>query len=612
MSGIKERIESLPEEKRQLLQRRLQRKASSPSSSLREESPSAEESFDVVVLGGGLAGLSLALEISQRRPETRLLVAERRKHPFPEAAHKVGESTVEVGSRYFRDVLGLEEHLREEQLPKAGLRFFFSSGNNDDITDRVEIGATYLPPVGSYQLDRGRFENFLSEEARQHGVEVRDGCRVRQVQLAEDGERHRVNLTRGGTESCVEARWVVDASGRNGLLKRQLQLGRKVAHRCHAAWFRLAAVIDPDDWSSDSTWRQRVPPGLRRLSTNHLMGPGYWVWLIPLASGATSVGIVVDAQVHSLDDLRSFEKAQRWLQNHEPECANHVAAQQDSLMDFRVFPDYAYSCERVYSPQRWCLTGEAGVFADPFYSPGSDFIGIGNSFITDLVCRDLGGEEVSERAETYNRIYLNTFESLLTVYQDLYPVMGNAQVMTAKIIWDFAIYWGFSGLLIFNDKLRDPAFMASMGPELQRHNQLNVLLQRLFLDWNRLEQKPFRRRFIDFLEIDFLRRLHHDLETPLPDESLQRKVRENLNLLEALASGIFQRASKALPESQRHQAVPPGSDPYRIALNETGWVAAGGSAPDAEMDLDLSKIWLDNPTEIDGQQASPSLQGVGA
>lgn len=608
MSGIKKRIESLPEEKRKLLERRLQAKRSSEPAPTTEEGPAAEEEFDVAILGGGLAGLSLALEICQRRPETRLLVAERRKHPFPEAAHKVGESTVEVGSRYFREVLGLEEHLREEQLPKAGLRFFFSSGANQDITERVEIGATYLPPVGSYQLDRGRFENFLSEEAQRRGAEVRDGCRVKQVRLSQSGEGHQITLAREGSESRAAARWVIDASGRNGLLKRQLKLGRKVAHRCHAAWFRLSSVLDPDDWSGNSSWHQRVPPGLRRLSTNHLMGTGYWVWLIPLASGATSVGIVVDAQSHSLDDLRSFEDAQRWLREHEPECARHVAAQSDSLMDFRVFPDYAYSCERVYSPQRWCLTGEAGVFADPFYSPGSDFIGIGNSFITDLVCRDLGGENVGELAESYNRIYLNSFESLLTVYQDLYPVMGNAQVMTAKIIWDFTIYWGFSGLLIFNDKLRDPAFMASVGPELQRHNQLNVLMQALFLDWHCLEQKPFQRTFIDFLAIDFLRRLHDELESPLEEEPLRRKVRANLTLLESIAAGFFQKASKALPESMRSQTFALGSDPYRISLTEAGWSAAGASVPDPEVDLDLAKIWLDTLAEPEEQRST--LQGI--
>ena len=40
--------------------------------------------------------------------------------------------------------------------------------------------------------------------------------------------------------------------------------------------------IDVSQWSTDPVWRGRIQEGERWLSTNHLMGPGYWVWLIPL------------------------------------------------------------------------------------------------------------------------------------------------------------------------------------------------------------------------------------------------------------------------------------------------------------------------------------------
>ena len=55
---------------------------------------------------------------------------------------------------------------------------------------------------------------------------------------------------------------------------------------------------------------------------------------------------------------------------------------------------FAHGCARVFSPDRWAMTGEAGVFTDPFYSPGSDFIAMGNDFITDLITRDLRGEDI--------------------------------------------------------------------------------------------------------------------------------------------------------------------------------------------------------------------------
>ena len=82
--------------------------------------------YDTIILGGGLAGLTLSLQLKQRLPHLKILVLERRSHPVPEAAHKVGESTVEIGVHYLDKVLGLWAHLNQCQLRKFGFRFFFS------------------------------------------------------------------------------------------------------------------------------------------------------------------------------------------------------------------------------------------------------------------------------------------------------------------------------------------------------------------------------------------------------------------------------------------------------------------------------------------------------
>src|ERR1051326_4331335 len=84
---------------------------------------------DVAVLGGGLAGLTAALQIKRARPDTRVLVTDKRTEPAPEAAFKVGESTVEVGAHYYREVVGLRDHLEQAQLRKLGLRFLLPAGD---------------------------------------------------------------------------------------------------------------------------------------------------------------------------------------------------------------------------------------------------------------------------------------------------------------------------------------------------------------------------------------------------------------------------------------------------------------------------------------------------
>ncbi|MEP7244598.1 MAG: FAD/NAD(P)-binding protein, partial [Gammaproteobacteria bacterium] len=92
-------------------------------------------------MGGGLAGLTLAIQLLQRLPTLDILVLERLRHPVPEAAHKVGESSVEIGAHYFESVLGLKDHLEQKQLKKFGFRFFFSEGR-EDVDRTCELGAS--------------------------------------------------------------------------------------------------------------------------------------------------------------------------------------------------------------------------------------------------------------------------------------------------------------------------------------------------------------------------------------------------------------------------------------------------------------------------------------
>ena len=152
--------------------------------------------YDVCILGGGLAGLTLSLQLKKANPKISILTLEIRKGNAPESAHKVGESTVELGTYYIREVLDLKNYLDQHQLPKEGLRFFLTPQHKEDISKRVELGPKATLPVPSHQLDRGTLENELANRAKKLGVDVLFNTKV--VNVVFDEKDHSVTYVRDG------------------------------------------------------------------------------------------------------------------------------------------------------------------------------------------------------------------------------------------------------------------------------------------------------------------------------------------------------------------------------------------------------------------------------
>ncbi|MEO7242519.1 MAG: NAD(P)/FAD-dependent oxidoreductase [Variovorax sp.] len=512
----------------------------------------ADGAVDVVIVGGGLAGLTLALQLKQQLPDIDVLVLERRRHPVPHATHKVGESSVEIGAHYFANVLGLAAHLKEAQLKKFGFRFFFSEGRRD-IDGVTEVGASRHLAVPSYQIDRGIFENFLAEEAQRRGVRFVDDARVQRIEIGNDGAAHRVHWTGGAASSFVgpqqiECRWIVDACGRAGMLKRQLGLAEANAHDVNAVWFRIGERISIDDWSDDASWRAQCEPPARWLSTNHLVGAGYWVWLIPLASGSHSVGIVADPRLHPLDQIDTFEKAMQWLARWQPRLFDALDGKRHLLQDFAFFRNLSYGCKQVFSGDRWALTGEAGMFLDPFYSPGSDFIGIANTYICDLVALDAKGRRIGARAQLYDQIFHSFYDSTLALYQDQYPIFGDPEVLPVKVIWDYTYYWGVLAQLFFHDRLTDVAMFGALRDDLAHCQQLNIAMQAFFRGWSQHTDKRNPAVMLDQAALPWFAELNRSLTDTLDDAAFKQRLQQGTAQLRTLAAEIEARACVAHPQ----------------------------------------------------------------
>lgn len=506
-------------------------------------------STDIAIIGGGWAGYGLALQLRQALPQTSVVVVERSPGPVPETVHKIGESTVEVSSAYLREVLGLGQHLETQHLLKFGLRLFMSRDGNEDISRRLEFG-----PLGgsgeaaqahfqnltlpTYNLDRGRLENHLRALAETAGVTLMTG-RAHDLQLSRQGHRLLVDGL------PLRARWLVDASGRTGLLRRHLDTHRTVDHPLHAAWFRVEATLDVDDWSDAPRFRARTKAGLRRLSTNHLMGPGYWVWLIPLPSGATSVGLVLNPTGAAGAGPSSYAEARAWLADREPQLAR--ALEGTAPLDFRAVRGGAFGCKKMFSVDRWAVTGDAGAFLDPLYSSGGDFIAYANSLITRLVASDLRGAPWGAEAHYAQVLFDALFQQYHAIYRGQYTVMGHPQAMVTKAIWDTLVYFGYTVPLFLGGGLFERDLLTTLSVTTSELVQLQSRMQPFFREWAK-SAPAGGDRAVDQAKLDFLQQTYKAAAEPLDETALRRSVMRHVATMRRTAELIPRYAAGARPD----------------------------------------------------------------
>ncbi len=447
---------------------------------------SHDAASDVVICGGGLAGLLLGRHLRRDFPQLSVTILERTRRPLPDASHKVGESSVELGSQYL-ERLGLREYLLERHLVKFGLRFF-PGGGHLPLAQRCEIGPFAEPIVRSYQLDRGRLEDDLRGFVEADGVTLIEGARVQEITLGSGGARHLVRFEIDDAARTLSARWVVDAAGRSALLRRQLKLTRSSPHAASAAWFRVRGRLDINSLvpASETAWHARPFAADRWRSTNHLMGRGYWAWIIPLSTGNTSIGIVTHDSVHDFHEISALDRARDFLARHEPVLADALAGA--DVMDFLCLKGYSNSISRCWSPDRWAIVGEAGAFVDPLYSPGTDFIAFANCFTAEMIRVDLAGGDLAAKATQLNTQYRASVGGTIDLFRQAAPVYAHARAMAAKIYWDNFVYWGFSCQYFQQDVYRlDAAGHAPFAEVGSRFLEWTNRIQALLTGWAELQ-----------------------------------------------------------------------------------------------------------------------------
>jgi flavin-dependent dehydrogenase len=382
--------------------------------------------YDAVIVGGAFSGAATALMLKRRRPGCRILIVEKTK----EFDRKVGESTTEVSSCYMTRILGLTHHLGHQHLPKQGLRLWFARRPEQSFADCVELGARYGARLAGFQVDRATLDTHLLDQAVAAGCELLRPAKVSAIELNPGGEQTVTVQFREETRA-IHARWIVDASGRAAMISRKLGYFRpNTEHPINAVWARFTGTRQWDSYD----WREQFPEMAnscrtgREWATNHLMGHGWWCWVIPLRGGDVSAGIVHDQRIFQLPAGATLGRA--------------IFGQAQAIEgDVHAFSALPYWSEKVCD-DGWAAVGDAAGFLDPLYSPGLDFCSFTSYIVADMLGRDLAGEDVTRRINYYNEQYRVTYRAWFeSLYRDKYFYMGEGDLMAAALLLDVSSYY---------------------------------------------------------------------------------------------------------------------------------------------------------------------------
>ena len=320
--------------------------------------------YDVAIIGGGPAGSTAAALLA--RAGRRVVLFEREKFP----RFHIGESLLPFSMKAFTR-LGLhEKFLRAGFLKKyggeimgacsdTGTKFYFKDGYRSQ-TDHA------------YQVRRSDFDKVLLDHAAESGAEVHEQTLVSNVVFRADEvtlSYKSVSCNEVGSARCadrpsqrdapttegeIQARYIVDASGRTSVLGRQFKLKKTYDHLQKLSIFA----------HYDSVWR---PEGIDGTLTVLVRAVDRWFWLIPVSHERTSIGVVLDSETFRKSNLSADDFLDQALAE-QPTIAKRMTNARRVSKTY-VEADFSYRSARLYG-DRWILTGDAAGFIDPIFSSG--------------------------------------------------------------------------------------------------------------------------------------------------------------------------------------------------------------------------------------------------
>jgi len=383
-------------------------------------STEALEDTDVIVVGGGPGGSTLAALIAKQGH--RVVVLEKEKFP----RWQIGESLLPPTVHGVCRLTGVADQLAQAgfTVKRGGTQRW--GANPEPWTFSFSVSQKMSGQTSfAYQVERSKFDKILLDHARKVGADVREECSVSEV-ITDDERVRGVRYTdAAGNSGEIRARYIVDASGNKSRIYKQVG-----GTRNYSEFFRSLALISYFEGG------KRLPPPNSGNILSCAFDSG-WFWYIPLTPTLTSVGAVVRREMASKVQ-GDPEEALRALIAECPLISEYLQnakrVTEGEYGQLRVRKDYSYHNTKFWRPGM-VLIGDAACFVDPIFSSGvhlATYSGLLaarsiNSVLAGLVDEETAFREFEQR---YRREYGVYYEFLMAFY-DMH-VSENSYFWSAK------------------------------------------------------------------------------------------------------------------------------------------------------------------------------------
>jgi flavin-dependent dehydrogenase len=309
-----------------------------------------ENTYDVIVMGGGPAGSSVASILSREGRKVVLF----EKETFPR--HHIGESLMTDTFFTFQRMGLLEKMKKSPFVRKYSVQFANPAGKESRPFYFFE--ANHHESAVTWQVTRAVFDHILIDHAAEQGATVYQKTQVKQVLFDGDRAVGVEVLTPDGSLQRFHAKVVVDATGQSAMLSNKFRWRMRDPKLKKAVLYTYykGAMREPD------------LNGGATLVLRTEVGSNGWFWYIPLENDITSVGVVADPDYLVKGRGQDLAKIfQEEVNKCEP-CRRRVEGAERIDKIYSIL-DYSYRSKQN-AGDGFILIGDAYGFLDPIYSSG--------------------------------------------------------------------------------------------------------------------------------------------------------------------------------------------------------------------------------------------------